>query len=238
MLREIREFYSKTKLASNTFEEPGEAPITHIHVFHKEYPRLERISMPGAVPAGELYDLLYSRESSRRFSDEPIAFATLSAILRSCGITDTARTPERRTYPSAGARFPVETYLVAFNVAGIGCGAYHYNISEHCLETLLSGNLEARAVDFCTTYLENPAAALVFTAVIPRSEVKYGIRSYQYSLIEAGHICQNAHLACTKFGVGSCPVGGFVNDSVSKILDLTRDELPLYVLGLGMAHAD
>lgn len=194
--------------------------------------------MSGAVPVGELYDLLYSRESSRRFSDEPVTFAALSAILRSCGMTDTTRTPERRTYPSAGARFPVEIYLVAFNVADIGCGAYHYNISEHSLELLLSGDLEARMVDFCTTYLENPAAALVFTAVIPRSEVKYGIRSYQYSLIEAGHICQNVHLACTKLGVGSCPVGGFVNDSVSKTLDLTRDELPLYVLGLGMAHAD
>lgn len=222
-----------TKLSDNTMENE-EPPITHIHVFHKEYPRLAQTDLPDIVPSGEFFDLLFSRESSRVFSGKPIPLDVLAIILRSCGIVDPSRRPEKRTYPSAGARFPIEVYVVVFKVEGISPGAYHYNFSKHCLELLLEANLTDESTNICSPYVENPAAALVFTAAIARSEVKYGIRSFPYSLIEAGHMCQNVHLACTKLCVGSCPIGGFVNESVSDILDLTDNELPLYTIGMGV----
>ena len=234
MLSDIRQFYDKTKLSDNNAES-GESPITHVHVFHKEYPRLARTALPDTVPPGELFSLLFSRESSRIFSGKPIPLDMLAIILRSCGLVDPSRQPEKRTYPSAGARFPVEVYAIAFNVEAVRPGAYHYNFSKHCLELLLEADLADEAMSICSPYVENPAAALVFTAAIARSEVKYGIRSFPYSLIEAGHMCQNVHLACTKLCVGSCPIGGFVNDAVSDILDLTDNELPLYTIGIGMA---
>ena len=231
----VKDVYELTKLDRSLPDPPSDPPITHTHVFHKEYPRLRRIDMPDAVPDGELYSLLYSRESSRLFSDEPVPLDTVSKILLSCGISDPGRRPERRTYPSAGARFPVEIYLISFNIAGIDRGAYHYNVGRHCLELLLKKDLTPAMWDFCSPYIENAAAAVVFTAVIPRSAAKYWVKSYPYSLIEAGHMCQNIHLACTKFGVRSCPIGGFVNDSVSEILDLTPSELPVYTMGMGLA---
>ena len=231
----MKDIYEKTKLDHTLPDSPSDPPITHTHVFHKEYPRLKKIDMSNTIPDGEFYSLLYSRESSRSFSNEPIPLDTISRIFISCGISDVNRKPEKRTYPSAGARFPIEMYLISFNVTDIDRGAYHYNIDMHCLELLLKKDLTPIMSDFCSPYLENSAAALVFTAVIPRSAAKYWVKSYPYSLIEAGHMCQNIHLACTKFNVQSCPIGGFVNNSVSEILDLTSNELPVYTIGMGLS---
>ena len=59
------------------------------------------------------------------------------------------------------------------------------------------------------------------------------IKAYQYSHIEAGHMGQIIQLACTKYDIGSCPIGGFINDKISEILDITKDEIPIYVIGIG-----
>ena len=80
--------------------------------------------------------------------------------------------------------------------------------------------------------MEKPTFAF-FTAVIPRSEVKYGINAYRFALLEAGHMAQNAYLLCTKNGLGCCTIGGFVNDAIVELLDLTENELPIYVFAGG-----
>ncbi len=46
-------------------------------------------------------------------------------------------------------------------------------------------------------------------------------------------MAQNMHLVCAELGLGSCSVSGFVNDSIAEILDLTENEIPLYVVGIG-----
>ncbi|MEA3248706.1 MAG: nitroreductase, partial [Nanoarchaeota archaeon] len=74
-------------------------------------------------------------------SDNPISFSEFSKVLGSCRIVDSKRKPERRTYPSGGARFPVEIYAVSYNVDGLDNGAYHYNMRDKCLEMLLEQNL-------------------------------------------------------------------------------------------------
>ena len=140
---------------------------------------------------------------------------------------------ERRTYPSAGARFPIEVYLIAFRIKGLEPGVYHLNLNKFSLEVLLRSDMKKYETDIVSHYLKNVAGAIVLTTVISRLEVKYGIKAYPFSLIEAGHIGQNITLTCTKYKVGSCAVGGFINDKLVELLDLTRDELPIYVVGLG-----
>ena len=141
--------------------------------------------------------------------------------------------PEKRTYPSGGARFPVELYVVAFNIDDLESGAYHYNIKKGTLETLWEKNLRNRQRELISPYLENPAATIIFTSVIARSEVKYGLRAYPYSLIEAGHMGQNIQLKSAELGIGSCSVSGFIDDTVKEILDLTDDEIPIYTISIG-----
>jgi SagB-type dehydrogenase family enzyme len=123
--------------------------------------------------------------------------------------------------------------LVAFRIGGLESGIYHFNFDKFSLELLLKANLKKHEHEIVSPFVDNPAGAIILTSVISRSEVKYGWKSYPYSLIEAGHIGQNIALTCEKFGIGSCPVGGFVNDTVSELLDLTEDEIPLYVIGFG-----
>jgi len=232
VLDEIKKFYEKTKIVKFNDDE-GIAPITFVHVFHKHYPRLPSIKLPQVDVDGEFEGLLKSRKSVREFSEEPISLTDLAKILHSSRIVDPNRDPERRTYPSAGARFPVEIYLTSFNVNGLEKGAYHYDITQMKLEQLWKKDLGMYKEEIVSPYLRNPAAALILTSVVPRSEVKYGYKAYPYSLIEVGHIAQNILLSCCKYNVGACPVGGFVNNRVTEILDLTQDELPLYVIGLG-----
>ncbi len=171
------------------------------------------------------------RKSERIYSDEPISFRELSTILNSCRILD--KNSERRTYPSAGARYPIEIYPLAFNVTDLEKGAYHYNIKRNSLEFLWEKDLREFSEQIVSPFISNPSAAIVLTSVIARSEVKYGPKAYPFSLIEAGHIGQNLTLTATNLEIGSCPIGGFIDETLSEILDLTEDEIPIYVISFG-----
>ena len=235
MLSEIQQIYEASKVhevAVDT-QEDGEVPITHTKVFHKQYPRFPRIALPAMAEEGELAELLARRETQRVFSTEPMTLDELARVLHSCRIVDHERQPERRTYPSAGARFPIEIYPLVFNVEGLEPGCYHYDIAGDTLEILWEKDLSEDMVRIVSPHLTRTAVALVFTAVIARAEVKYGVRAYAFSLLEAGHMAQNISLVCTKLGIGCCPVGGFVNDTLVKIIDLTEHEIPIYVYGMG-----
>src|SRR3989338_1242426 len=236
MIEDTKRFYEKTKLEKGSEDkvENVEDPISWIHVFYKEYPRLPSIDLPKLENSdNQLETLLKMRESTRVFSDSPLKLEEIARVLRSCRIVDSKRIPEIRTYPSGGARFPIEIYFISFNINGLNLGAYHYNIKREKLELLLDQDLRVRRRELISPYLDNPAAAIIFTSVISRSEVKYGAKAYQLSLIEAGHMAQNVHLVCTDLGIGSCSVSCFVNDSVAELLDLTETEIPIYVVGVG-----
>ncbi len=234
MLPVIRQIYEAAKVyqAATPAQAAEDAPITHTKVFHKQYPRFPRIPLPENIEEGEVAELLARRETERVFAGAPLTVEELAQVLRSCRIVDAEREPERRTYPSAGARFPVEVYPIVFNVDGLEPGCYHYDIAGNTLEVLWEKDLSEQVVDIVSPHVTAPAAGLVFTAVIARAEVKYGARAYPFSLLEAGHMAQNMALACTRLGIGCCPIGGFVNDTLVKIIDLTEHEIPIYVLAL------
>ena len=118
MLDDIKRFYEKVMLHQIQEDSGGEEiPITFTHVFHKEYPRLVSISLPTNTNEDSFLEtILEKRESVRTFSDQPLELQLFAQILRSCRIVDPKHSPERRTYPSGGARFPVEIYLASFDV--------------------------------------------------------------------------------------------------------------------------
>ncbi len=233
MLDEVKKFYSKTRLRRVVEAEEADPPITHTEVFHKTYPRFSSIKLSDAQTEGELEELFLKRISCRSFSNDPLPLDDLSKVLLSARIVDKEREPERRTYPSAGARFPIEIYVINFNISNLPKGVHHYNILDEAVELLLEDDLRIIEKEIVSPYLDNASAAIVFTSVIPRAEVKYGIKAYPYSLIEAGHIAQNMQLTCAKYDIGCCSVGGFVNETIVSVLDLTEHEIPIYVLGLG-----
>lgn len=232
MLKDIKKFYEKVKLNKATEDISIEVPLSYVHVFHKEYERLPFINLPELDKDGEFETPLELRKSTRQFSDKPLSLKDVSKILGSCRIVDEKRVPEKRTYPSGGARFPVELYLMSYNIEDLESGAYHYNFKKKGLELLLEKNLDNKKRELISPYLDNPAATIIFTSSIPRSEIKYGNRAYPYSLIEAGHMGQNIHLACAEKGIGSCSISGFVDTTVNKLLDLIEDEILLYSISV------
>ena len=69
-------------------------------------------------------------------------------------------------------------YLVVNNVNELERGAYHYNMKKYGLELLLQEDLRTLSRDLISPYLENPAATIIFTSVISRSEIKYGYKAF------------------------------------------------------------
>lgn len=234
MLDETKKFYELVKLNYEEKESSNlEPPIEFLHIFKKEYPRFKSISLPKGNSEDGLEKLLASRESVREFSNEPMSFDEISKIMNSCRIVDKGREPERRTYPSAGARFPLELYLLNYNVEGLEKGAHHYNMEKSSLETLWEKDLDSEKEKISGDNIYNQAATIVMTSVISRSEVKYGNKALPFSYLEAGHMGQNIILSATQNNIGTCPVSGFVDDSLIEILDLTDGEIPVYTINVG-----
>lgn len=234
MLKKIKEYYELTKLKDTGEDLEEDVPITWIKVFHKNYPRFPSIILPKVQEKDSQFEtLIEMRESTRNFSETAVSLEEISKILKVNRIVDSHREPERRTYPSGGARFPVEIYLVSYNIEDLEKGAFHYDIQRERLEKLLVEDLTPKRRELISPYLENPAGTFIFTSVIPRSEVKYSYKSYPFSFIEAGHMGQNIVLKCAEIGIGVCPVSGFIDDTVKEILDLTENEIPIYTLSFG-----
>ncbi len=233
MLPETKAFHAKTRNQRLPEAPAANPPESHTRVFYKEYPRFEAIDLPEVTVDAGLERLWASRRSTRRFSETPLPLREVAAALRSCRIVDSERTPERRTYPSAGARFPIEIYVAAFRVESLEQGLYHYKVRTNELETLWPADLDSLGQSIYSPFVQNPPVALILTSVLSRAEVKYGHKGYNFSLLEAGYMAQNIQLACESRGLGSCGVGGYVDDEIARLLDLTEDELPLYVIALG-----
>jgi SagB-type dehydrogenase family enzyme len=237
MLEETQRLYDLTRNASvPTVGGGGPAPITHPQVFYKEYPRFETVGLPAVAQEDVSLERAWSaRQSEREFGPEKLSLGDVSSMLGACRVVDHQREVERRTYPSAGARFPIEMYLMAFRVDGLEPGCYHYRVRTHELEVLWPADLESKTAELVSPFITNPSAAIVMTSVISRAEVKYGYKAYPFSYLEAGHMAQNILLASAGRGIGTCPIGGFVDTAIVELLDLTGDEIPVYVIAAGKA---
>lgn len=215
-------------------------PQSWIKIHFKTYPRFDRISFSNEkIVKGKLNKIIKRRKSIRKFSGLPISKREFfSMLVLSAGITSLGRTfdDSRRSYPSAGARYPLEVYPIILNCEGLKKGLYHYNVKENSLELLLQEDLSGWLVK--TTggekWIEKAAVVFIITGVLDRTRIKYGDRGYRYSLIEAGHLGQNLCLLATELNLGACPMGGFIDYEVNKMLDIDlQKEFALYLIAIG-----
>lgn len=117
---------------------------------YKEYTGRPRIELRVFKPKGHmsLDRALRTRKSIRNFGQKPISKGQLSYLLwASTGIQRVEEGYEFRTAPSAGALYPVETYVVVNNVAEVEKGLYHYAVKSHQLEQLKQGDYGSAVAD-------------------------------------------------------------------------------------------
>ena len=206
---------------------------------YKEYPEANRVKLAKPFRCGDmsLYEALLRRKSLRRFLDVPISIEALSCLLwSSSGIQRKEMGFEFRTAPSAGALYPIETYVVLNKVEELSQGLYHYNVKHHELEEVKGGNLSAAIAKAALGQLmcEQAAIVIIWTGVFERSKWKYRQRSYRYVYLDVGHMAQNLALAATSLGLGSCQVGSHFDDEVNALLGVdgvTESVLYMSVVG-------
>ena len=170
------------------------------------------------------------RMSIRSYKDTPLTLKGVSQLLwASQGIVASGR----RASPSAGATYPLEIFLVAGKMEGLKPGLYKYINKEHSLELIKEGDLRpalSAAALGQDTLLKAPAT-LVVTAVFERTRARYGARAERYVHMEAGHVGENIMLQATSLGLGTVPVGAFVDSEVKKLLGIKEEPLYLFPVG-------
>ena len=55
----------------------------------------------------------------------------------------------------------------------------------------------------------------------------------RYIYMEAGHAAQNVFLQSVSLGIGTVVVGAFNDEEVSKVMNLSEAENPLYLMPIG-----
>ena len=206
---------------------------------YKEYPGSETIELSKVNPLIDtsLYDALKNRKSIRSFNNKAVSKEVLSYLLwSSTGISRKTESFEFRTAPSAGALYPIETYLVVNNVEDIKPSVYHYSIKKHYLELLKEGDYSVEIAEAALGQKMCTKAAVVFmwTAVFERSKWKYDQRAYRYIYLDAGHIAENLALTATSLGLGSCQIAALYDDEVNEIIGADGiDESVIYMSVVG-----
>jgi SagB-type dehydrogenase family enzyme len=180
--------------------------------------------------------LLDARHSTRSFDDQqPITVSELS-----CFLHRTARVRSKwqskldpggpvvaysvRPYPSAGASYELELYLLVHSCSGLAQGFYHYDAAAHKLTRIETQPSEALAMlsaaEFAMDAPAPPQILIVIAARFGRVSWKYSSVAYELMLKNLGVLTQSFYLMATEMGLGGCAIGTANIDLFAKITGL------------------
>ncbi len=190
-------------------------------------------------PSGSLHDAIGERKSERDYlTDVSLTTRDLSYLLWATqGVKEVDGIDVFKTVPSAGARHPLETFLVVNRVEGVDKGLHRYVGPTHQLETLRqdpSVTLAVAKACLQPDLIEQSAVAFIWTAVAHRMTWRYGDRGYRYIHLDAGHVGQNLYLAGLAVGCGVCTTAAFHDDDLNRLLGLDgNDHFAVYLGTVG-----
>jgi SagB-type dehydrogenase family enzyme len=177
-------------------------------------------------------EALSKRRSIREYKDQPLKLEELSQLLWAAqGITSESG---GRTAPSAGAKYPLEIFVVVGKVEKLESGIYRYHPQDHTLIKTKDKNQrqELSLAAIRQGPIKEAPVDLVVTAVYRRTMEKYGERGIRYVHIEVGHVCQNIYLQAESLNLGTVVIGAFEDEKVKEALNLTEEE-PLAIMPVG-----
>lgn len=185
--------------------------------------------------------LFQSRETRRRYTDQPLTSQELSFLLWATqGVRRDTGKVVFRTVPSGGNRHPLETYLAIQRVTGFEPGIYRYLPLDHALvleqafETQEA--LRDRLLDAFSNmpFFAEAAVGFIWTAIPYRGEWRYQDSAAKMVAIDAGHVCQNLYLAAEAIDCGTCAVGAYDQERIDELVGVDGvDEFALYMAPVG-----
>ncbi|NLX64682.1 MAG: SagB/ThcOx family dehydrogenase [Clostridiaceae bacterium] len=196
----------------------------------KEY----KLSEPVKKGNMSLEEAIACRRSVRSYSEGKIEEKDISQLLWTAqGITDEME--GLRTAPSAGALYPLEIYIAAAMVEGIEAGLYKYNPLNHSLILKKYGDLreDIYNVSLRQDSIKDAAAVVIYCAVFEKTSSRYEDRAEQYIYLEAGHSAQNIYLQAEALNLGTVAIGAFNDKGIKRVLELTDEEHPVYLMPIG-----
>ncbi|MFO8062295.1 MAG: SagB/ThcOx family dehydrogenase [bacterium] len=206
-----------------------------------------KLPQPETGEGISLSEALLNRQSVRNYLEKSMTLKEVSQLLwAGYGINrKNTRIPQLRggfrTAPSAGALYPLELYLVVFNVDGLEEGLYHYNPADHSLELLKGGNLKNKLFEAALSQnaVKRSAACIVYSAVYSRTTGKYSDRGEErYVPMDLGHSGQNVYLQAVALNIGTVAIGAFDDVKLAEVINLSDSETPLYIMPLGKVEDD
>ncbi len=209
---------------------------------------------PEADDARALARVLRERRSARTGYDAELVLEQLGSLLGMAvgraaplEIEHEGRKVEvgRLTYPSAGARYPIKTYVLARRVTGLAAGLYTYDEHSHGLRRVgdppartalfrAAPALDGDAGDPFSIRAAEAPAILFLVADLGHQRERYGLRAYRLVHLETGHVAQNLCLAATALGLSVITIASFYDDLVNQLLGLDGvNRTALYAIPVG-----
>lgn len=196
----------------------------------REIPAAQRVPLAAADTAEwartGFLDVLSHRRSTRRFSDEPVPFEAISALLRwGAGFTELDEPTQTafRTSASGGGRHPTEVYLHAHRISGLRSGLYHLNAKKDELELIGPPQTPDSLVELLgdQEWVADSGCLVFFTAVLARSTWKYSTpRTYRMLHLDVGHLSQTVYLLTAALGLGVTFTAAIRDEKLEDLLGI------------------
>ena len=194
-------------------------------VQYKTYPRFEKIFNNTILKETPIRNLIRNRRTRREPSDDRIHIDLLHPLLNlAAGRTGDG---DFRGYPSAGARYPLELYLVAFDIDGLDAGIYHFSPFDGSLEKLWMGDFKKEisealngAID---DFEEKVKGFLIISSIEKRTTFKYGDEGKAFPYIEAGYMGANIVLLLEEEKISTVIIGiQWCKEKLGNLLDINQ----------------
>jgi len=137
----------------------------------------------------------------------------------------------RGSTPSAGNLQALEIYLVHWQTDWLPCGVYHYDRRRNHLSQISTHADESHWKQLIPSLWQIDGGGLIWVLIgdLRRVAGKYGERGERFLLLEAGHLMQNLCLASDSLGLCTVPLGGCLEQEISRELVLPAEDRVLYV---------
>ena len=223
-------------------QDPANEPLPY-----KIYPTLPAVPLPRpeSTPTMSALDALIATGMEPSGQIIPDLNMIARICLRSNGLLKTwtnakGRTWEFRAAGCTGARYHIELYVVCGTLPGLEAGVYHYDVHDHALRCLRSGDFRGAIV---SATADEPAiaqvpAVVVTTSTFWRNAWRYQARAYRHVYWDTGTLLGNLLAVAADARLPARPILGFVDADVNALLDIDGErEAAIALVALGRDSA-